>query len=74
MRSRVGPVAPSGGAASGIIDMLEVILGDFSKSLAEITAAEDTAASEYEATTHENKVDKSAKDQDVKYQIKAWTC
>merc|ERR1740121_2003104 len=50
--------------------MLEVILGDFSKSLADITAAEDTAASEYEATTQENKVAKAAKDQDVKYQTK----
>ena len=58
------------GAAGGIIGMLEVILSDFSKSLAEITSTEDSAQSEYEATTQDNKVTKAAKDQDVAYQTK----
>merc|ERR1712037_232772 len=60
----------STGAGSSIIGLLEVCLSDFTKSLAEISAAEDSAASEYEATTQENKIEKVAKDQDVKYQVK----
>merc|ERR1740121_3022833 len=58
------------GAGGGIIAMLEVILSDFTKSLAESTAAEDSAQSEYEATTQSNKVTKTAKDKDVAYQTK----
>merc|ERR1719291_513992 len=58
------------GAASGIIAMLEVCLSDFTKSLAEITAAEDSAQSEYEVTTQDNKEAKVAKEQSVKYETK----
>merc|ERR1712151_952608 len=58
------------GAASSIIGLLEVVQSDFTKSLAEISAAEDSAQSEYEWTTQANKVEKAAKDQDVKYQTK----
>jgi chromosome segregation ATPase len=58
------------GAGTSIIGLLEVCLSDFSKSLAEITATEDSAASDYEATTLENKIAKTAKDADVKYQVK----
>merc|ERR1719396_39123 len=58
------------GAASSIIGLLEVVLSDFTKSLAEITAAENSAQSEYEATTQANQVEKTAKDQAVKYQTK----
>merc|ERR1719442_378117 len=60
----------SSGAGTTIIGLLEVCLSDFTKSLAEVTAAEGIAASDYEATTQENKVAKAAKDQDVKYQTK----
>merc|ERR1719343_1513728 len=60
----------SSGAGTSIIGLLEVCLSDFTKSLAEISAGEDSAASEYEATTQENKIEKVAKDQDVKYQVK----
>jgi len=58
------------GAAGGIIGMLEVCLSDFTKSLAEITAAEDSAQSEYEVTTQDNKEAKIAKEQSVKYETK----
>jgi chromosome segregation ATPase len=58
------------GAGTSIIGLLEVCLSDFTKSLAEITAAEDGAASEYQATTMENKIEKTSKDADVKYKVK----
>merc|ERR1719396_263035 len=58
------------GAASGIIGLLEVVESDFTKSLAEVTAAEESAQSEYEQTTQANEVEKAAKDQDVKYKTK----
>jgi len=58
------------GAAGGIIAMLEVCLSDFTKSLAEITAAEDSAQSDYEVTTQDNKEAKVAKEQSIKYETK----
>jgi len=58
------------GAGSGIIGLLEVCESDFSKGLAEMTAAEETAASEYEKTTKENEITKATKEQDVKYKTK----
>jgi len=62
--------AAASGAGASILGLLEVCLSDFTKSLAEATAAEDAAASEYSSTTMENKIEKTAKDQDVKYQGK----
>jgi chromosome segregation ATPase len=56
------------GASTSIIGMLEVCLSDFTKSLAEITAAEDSAQSEYEVTTQDNKEATAAKTQAVKYE------
>jgi len=58
------------GAAEGILGMLDVCLSDFTKSLAEITSAEDSAQSEYEVTTKDNKEATITKEQDVKYQTK----
>merc|ERR1719188_1624701 len=58
------------GAASSIIGLLEVVQSDFTKSLAEINAAEGSAQSEYEATTKDNEIEKASKDQDVKYKTK----
>merc|ERR1740121_56065 len=57
------------GAASGIIGMLEVCLSDFTKGLAEITAAEDSAQSEYEVTTQENKVAKAEDSAQSEYEV-----
>jgi chromosome segregation ATPase len=62
--------AAASDAGASILGLLEVCLSDFTKSLAEATAAEDSAASEYSSTTMENKIEKTAKDQDIKYQIK----
>merc|ERR1712048_400418 len=58
------------GASSGIIGLLEVCESDFSKSLTEMTAAEESAVSAYEKETQENEIMKVTKEQDVKYKTK----
>jgi len=58
------------GASTGIIGLLEVAESDFSKSLAEMNAAEETAAAAYEQETKENEIEKVTKGQDVKYKTK----
>jgi len=60
----------SDGAGSGIIGMLEVIESDFTKGLSEMVAAEQTAAATYEKETKENAIEKTTKNQDVKYKTK----
>jgi len=60
----------SDGAGSGIIGMLEVIESDFTKGLSEIVAAEQTAAATYDKETKENAIEKTTKNQDVKYKTK----
>merc|ERR1712139_35056 len=60
----------AGGAGNGIVSMLEVVLSDFTKGLAEIEATESTAAMEYEKTTQMNKITKTSKDKDVEYKAK----
>jgi len=58
------------GAGSGIIGLLEVCESDFTKGLAEMTAAEESAAKEYDQTTKENEITRATKEQDVKYKTK----
>merc|ERR1719162_1895347 len=58
------------GAGHGIIGLLEVVESDFTKGLAEMTAAEETAAAEYDKLTKENEISKAMKLQDVKYKSK----
>merc|ERR1719361_1522776 len=58
------------GASTGIIGLLEVCESDFSKSLTEMTAAEDQSQAEYDAETKENEIIKVTKEQDVKYKTK----
>jgi len=58
------------GASTGIIGLLEVCESDFSKSLTEMTAAEESAAVTYDAETKENEIIKATKQQDVKYKTK----
>jgi hypothetical protein len=50
----------------GVIGMLEVIQSDFARLEAETTAAEETAQQEYEAFMTDSKVDKEAKETDIK--------
>merc|ERR1719476_1194270 len=57
----------AGGAAGGIIALLETIEADFSKNLAQITADEEAALAAYEAATKENQIDRTAKEQSAKY-------
>jgi len=60
----------SEGAGSGIVGMLEVIESDFTKGISEMVAGEQTAAATYERETKENAVEKTTKNQDVKYKTK----
>jgi len=60
----------SDGASSGIIGLLEVCESDFSKSLTEMTAAEESAVTTYETETQENQILKATKEQDAKYKTK----
>jgi chromosome segregation ATPase len=55
------------GAGASIIGLLEVVESDFSKLLAEMISTEEAAVAEYEDATKENAVDKTNKEQDVKY-------
>jgi chromosome segregation ATPase len=59
--------AANEGAGAGIIGLLEVVESDFSKNLAEMIATEESAASEYDTQTKQNAIDKTNKEQDVKY-------
>jgi len=59
--------ASGGGAAGGIVGMLEVVESDFSKGIAAMTSEEESAQSQYDAVTNQNNVDKAAKEQDAKY-------
>merc|ERR1712139_548555 len=65
-----GDKGQSGGAAGGIVGLLEVCESDFSKELAELRTVEETAAAEYEQETKENAVTKTTKQQDAKYKQK----
>merc|ERR1719197_1782533 len=58
------------GAGEGIIGLLEVVESDFSKGLAEMTAAEQSAASDYDQLSKANDIEKAMKSQDVKYKTK----
>merc|ERR1711957_1038715 len=58
------------GAGAGIIGLLEVVESDFSKNLAEIVSTEEAAVAAYEQQTKENEIEKTTKDQDVKYKTK----
>merc|ERR1712242_191627 len=60
------------GAGSGIIGILEVCESDFAKNLAAETSEEDDSEAAYQKKTQENKVTKTLKDQDVKYNTQAF--
>ena len=50
--------------------MLEVVESDFTKGLSEMVAGEQTAAATYDKETKENAIEKTTKNQDVKYKTK----
>merc|ERR1719356_52457 len=58
------------GAGGGIIGLLQVCESDFSKNLAEMISTEEAAVTEYEEQTKANALDKTNKEQDVKYKTK----
>merc|ERR1712151_177194 len=62
--------AAAEGAGANIIGLLEVVESDFSKGLAEMTAAEESAQATYDTETKENEIEKTTKDQDVAYKTK----
>ena len=49
------------------IGLLEVCESDFVTGLAERTATEEAAAASYDKETKENEIEKTTKQQDVKY-------
>merc|ERR1712217_839081 len=59
--------AAAEGAGNGIIGLLEVIESDFSQALAEFITVEETAAATYDKESKENEIEKTTKEQDVKY-------
>merc|ERR1719181_817889 len=58
------------GTASSIMGLLEVVESDFSKNLAEMTVAETTSQSQYDQETQANEIQKTIKQQEVKYKTK----
>merc|ERR1711920_369329 len=62
--------AAAEGAGNGIIGLLEVIESDFSQALAEFITVEETAAATYDKQSKENEIEKTTKEQDVKYKNK----
>merc|ERR1719446_106322 len=62
--------AAAEGAGGSIIGILEVCEADFTKGLTEMIAAEEEAQKAYEEQTHENEIERTTKEQDVKYKTK----
>merc|ERR1719384_806130 len=58
------------GAGASIIGLLEVILSDFTKGLAEMIATEQEAQASYETETKNNEIEKTTKEQDIVYKTK----
>mmetsp|Transcript_93018 Transcript_93018/g.248970 ORF Transcript_93018/g.248970 Transcript_93018/m.248970 type:complete len:674 (-) Transcript_93018:54-2075(-) len=63
----VGTHSSSGGAAGGIIGLLEVCESDFSKLLAEVEADEKEAQEVYERQSKDNRQAKAEKETSLKY-------
>jgi len=60
----------STGAANGILGLLEVVESDFSKTLAEMTAAENAAEKAYDTEMKANEIERTTAEQAVKYKTK----
>eukprot|EP00930_Biecheleria_cincta_P086456 TRINITY_DN75739_c0_g1_i1.p1 TRINITY_DN75739_c0_g1~~TRINITY_DN75739_c0_g1_i1.p1 ORF type:complete len:678 (+),score=214.36 TRINITY_DN75739_c0_g1_i1:73-2106(+) len=59
------------GAATGIVAMLETVESDFAKNLAEMRVAESTSAADFKKDLEEMELEKTRKEQDVKYKTGA---
>eukprot|EP00930_Biecheleria_cincta_P025428 TRINITY_DN1810_c0_g1_i2.p1 TRINITY_DN1810_c0_g1~~TRINITY_DN1810_c0_g1_i2.p1 ORF type:complete len:678 (+),score=219.80 TRINITY_DN1810_c0_g1_i2:48-2081(+) len=59
------------GAATGIVALLEVVDSDFAKNLAAMRVAESTSAEDFKKDAKEMKLEKTRKEQDVKYKTQA---
>jgi len=55
------------GGGAGIIGLLEVVESDFSKGLIEMTSTEEAAQAAYDQETKDNEIERTIKEQDVKY-------
>merc|ERR1719493_532578 len=61
------------GGGAGIIGLLEVVESDFSKGLIEMTSTGEAAQAAYDQETKENEIEKTTKEQDVKYKTEEAT-
>mmetsp|Transcript_119754 Transcript_119754/g.344129 ORF Transcript_119754/g.344129 Transcript_119754/m.344129 type:complete len:696 (-) Transcript_119754:123-2210(-) len=59
------------GASSSIIGLLEVVESDFSRLIAEMSAAESSAQAAYDTETRANEIEKATSEQAVKYKSKS---
>merc|ERR1719195_1320794 len=59
--------AANEGGGAGIIGLLEVVESDFSKGLLEMTSTEENAQASYDQETKDNEIEKTTKEQDIKY-------
>merc|ERR1719410_714972 len=55
------------GGGAGIIGLLEVVESDFSKGLIEMTSTEEDAQATYDQETKDNEIERTTKEQDIKY-------
>jgi chromosome segregation ATPase len=60
------------GVGESVISLLEVVESDFSKLLAEMMASESSAQSKYDQETYLIKIEKTSKEQDVKYKTEEY--
>merc|ERR1719319_470737 len=58
------------GAATGIVGLLETIESDMTKTLAALVADEETSAAEYDRMSKGNEIQRTTKEQSVKYKMK----
>jgi len=63
----------AGGAAGGIVGLLEVCESDFTKGLDEAVSTEEASARDYENEEKENDIEQVTKEKDVEYKTKEAT-
>jgi len=58
------------GAAGGVIGLLETIESDMTKTIASLDSEEESAADEYDTLSRKNEIERTTKEQSVKYKSK----